>query len=244
MTVRRPWLLGAGLRVLWGHLREDLARVPGRAWAGAGARLVVGLLVTAVVTIAAVEVGQWGVRHGLQQWDERTLLATTEGFMTFSTATTFESPGNLSYLIPLTALVFVIAAVRKRPLVGFGMVLAYLLARPFIFFGWSLWSRARPDLIASGVAAPGLNAYPSGHAILSTVAYGFLAYVWMRSTSRWGERLLALVLATAWIGVIGFSRVRMGTHWPSDVVAGWVIGLSWLLSVIWALRAAERGTRG
>jgi undecaprenyl-diphosphatase len=70
--------------------------------------------------------------------------------------------------------------------------------------------------------------------------YGLLAYLWFRASRSTVERVLVVVLTTVLLGVTGWARLRLGAHWPSDVLAGYLIGAVWLASVIVALRQAER----
>lgn len=190
-----------------------------------------------LITIAARAMDAQGMR----EWDRDVLLALERGgVMRFSDAILLESPGNLSYLIPVTLLSFVLLARARRPVAAASVVLAYVLQRPLILLGWSVWDRARPRLIGEGIASPPLHSFPSGHAALSIAVYGFLAYLWARSSRSRLERTVILLLTGTWVLLISAARVRLGTHWPSDVIGGAVIGLLWLSAVVLALRAAER----
>ena len=101
------------------------------------------------------------------------------------------------------------------------------------------WDRARPDLVAGGVASPGYHSFPSGHAALSTFVYGFLAWLWARSTHSLAERLFIVLCTAVWITMINVGRLRLGAHWPSDVVAGLMISLPWLTIVVLLHRYLE-----
>lgn len=84
----------------------------------------------------------------------------------------------------------------------------------------------RPALL-EGVVLPATYAYPSGHAMVSTVTYGVAAW----SLGRWRPGLRAVFWwgAAAWVAAIGFSRIYLGVHWPSDVLGGVAIGALLLL---------------
>jgi undecaprenyl-diphosphatase len=115
-----------------------------------------------------------------------------------------------------------------------------VLQRPLVLLGWWMWDRQRPKLIAGGIAAPGLHSFPSGHVALMMAVYGLLAFLWCRASRSVVERVLAVVLLAALLLITGTARVRLGSHWPSDVLAGYVIGAAWLATIVTALLRAER----
>jgi membrane protein DedA with SNARE-associated domain/membrane-associated phospholipid phosphatase len=70
-------------------------------------------------------------------------------------------------------------------------------------------------------------AFPSGHAVMSTVAYGFLAVLIARQLSR-PHRWVVYAMAASLIGAIAMSRLYLGVHWMSDVLGGLSLGLVWV----------------
>ena len=58
--------------------------------------------------------------------------------------------------------------------------------------------------------------------------YGFLVWLWWRVSDSELERVFALFIGAFFIAVIGWVRLRLGTHWPSDIIAGFLIGAVWL----------------
>ena len=89
-------------------------------------------------------------------------------------------------------------------------------------------SRPRPELV-SHLATETSMSFPSGHAMLSTVTYltlGTLAARFLRGRVTRAYVLSLAVLVTLMVGV---SRVYLGVHWPSDVLAGWCAGFVWAL---------------
>ena len=70
--------------------------------------------------------------------------------------------------------------------------------------------------------------FPSGHAMGSIVFYGLIAYWLMRNSKRLLERVLIFLTALLIVLIIGFSRIYLGVHYPSDVLGGYIAGLSWL----------------
>lgn len=107
-------------------------------------------------------------------------------------------------------------------------------------------ARGRPSAVAALIAPPGTHSFPSGHAMASlclAAAIGSLVLLSRRSRST--KTSLVGVLALYALGV-GFSRVYLGVHWPSDVVASWLLGGVWLSVAPRGLRSLVRaaGTAG
>ncbi len=88
--------------------------------------------------------------------------------------------------------------------------------------------RARPALVPHLVEATG-RSFPSGHSTNSAVVYLTIAALATRLMTTRAARGYLVGLAVLLVGAIGVSRVYLGVHWPSDVVAGWSIGTLWAL---------------
>ena len=104
-----------------------------------------------------------------------------------------------------------------------------------------LVSRDRPTL-ASPVATASGKSFPSGHSMSSIVCYGALLLVFMPLVSK-RYRLATTIGVATLIFAIGFSRMALGVHFISDVLAGWALGLAWLAASAAAFNIfrAERG---
>ena len=94
-----------------------------------------------------------------------------------------------------------------------------------LFFG-----RERPEVVPHLVQVSNAS-YPSGHAMLSAVAYLTIAAMLARGEKRLAPRLYLLALAVVLVVLIGLSRLYLGVHWPSDVLGGWCLGSAWALGV-------------
>jgi undecaprenyl-diphosphatase len=92
-----------------------------------------------------------------------------------------------------------------------------------------LFRRARPALWDHIVNAVHYS-FPSGHAMVSTAVYGCIGYILAQQFPQWRKQILSST--TVIILAIGFSRLYLGVHWPTDVLAGYAAGLLWLIVCI------------
>jgi undecaprenyl-diphosphatase len=95
------------------------------------------------------------------------------------------------------------------------------------------FNRPRPDLVAHIVDATSMS-FPSGHAMLSAVTYLTLGALIARTQERLSMRRGILAAAILLTVLIGASRVYLGVHWPTDVLAGWCLGAAWAL-ICWVV---------
>ncbi len=103
----------------------------------------------------------------------------------------------------------------------------------------ALFGRARPP--AAFQAVETLNAsFPSGHALLSTVFYLTVAVMMTRAFPK--RRLKAYVLGVGMVFalMVGLTRIYLGAHWASDVMAGWCVGAAWAMALWLVSYAVER----
>lgn len=101
-----------------------------------------------------------------------------------------------------------------------GAVLSTLLKLGF--------DRPRPDLIPH-LTHTFSTSFPSGHAMVSAVVYLTLGTLLARVVSGLWSKIYVMVIALILTGLIGLSRLYLGVHWPSDVLAGWAAGAAWAL---------------
>lgn len=197
----------------------------------AGVALLVGLVVVGAVAVGFTEVlddvlegdGISGIDQPAARW-----LATHRDLWLTATLRVLTVGGDPLFLAALALPIAIAAGWRCRswrPLVlalvgGGGMALALFTAKALV-------GRQRPPLPFAVVAADGYS-FPSGHAT-GTAAIMVLS-AWMMTRwliTAWTGRVIVWALAIGAALVIGYSRVYLGVHYVSDVLAGWLLGLAW-----------------
>lgn len=103
----------------------------------------------------------------------------------------------------------------------------------------ALFDRVRPELVSHEVFVHSAS-FPSGHTSLATALYLMLAVLASRAGLSPGGRMLTYGVAILLAGLVGFSRVYLGVHWPSDVVAGWCLGTFWAAAGWIALGGSDK----
>ncbi|WP_445634450.1 Phosphatidic acid phosphatase type 2/haloperoxidase domain-containing protein [Nostoc sp. DSM 114161] len=100
-----------------------------------------------------------------------------------------------------------------------------------------LFGRARPTLW-KWIINVGHPSFPSGHAMLSLVVYGLIAYLFAKQYPQWQKQIFTLTAIL--ILAIGFSRLYLGVHWPTDVFVGYAVGLLCLATCIITLQLEQK----
>ena len=109
------------------------------------------------------------------------------------------------------------------------LAVAVVGAELFTTLGKIALHRPRPDIayyIEHGFS------FPSGHATIAVAFYGFFAYILVRTASSWSRKVAYGVGALSLIALIGVSRIYLGVHYVSDVLAGYAVGFLWLLIAV------------
>ena len=113
----------------------------------------------------------------------------------------------------------------KRALVFAGTVIAANISSEVLK---QVYDRPRPTLVPHGSYVYSAS-FPSGHSTLAAATFLTLATVIASLEPRRATKALTYVVAIALTVMVGFSRVYLGVHWPSDVLAGWSLGAAWAL---------------
>jgi undecaprenyl-diphosphatase len=225
--------------------REIVRWISERLTVLAAVWLAVGLAVSAFVVWAFLELADEVLEGDSRAFDRAVLLWIHDNFsgwwdgpMRLATAL-----GNYYVVVPLLAVALFafyrrgwrLSAVLLVVSTGGSIVLTTVLKGVF--------QRTRPELFDSGYQAS-FYSFPSGHATVAVGFYGMLTVILayrLRGAARWAVAACGLLIVL----LIGFSRLYLGVHYPTDILAGYLSALLWLVCVggVYALWLSVRGLR-
>ena len=161
-------------------------------------------------------------------WFENIMLALRApwGLKVFELITFF---GNTTTVIGSAGLIgvyLVFSDYHRYRAYVLGLATSLLGAATSSYLLKEIVQRARPDGLVQAITETGYS-LPSWHAVSSVVLYGFIAFLLSRSYTE--HRKIVFTITAISIGLIGFSRLYLGVHFPSDVVAGYLVGGLWLV---------------
>jgi membrane-associated phospholipid phosphatase len=140
--------------------------------------------------------------------------------------------GGAQGMAPLCALALLVLLVRRRPRAALFLALAYGGALVLNGLGKLVFHRARPTLWVSPAPADGYG-FPSTHAMGSMALLAALVVLAWPTRWHWPAGLVGGLV----VAVVGFSRLYLGVHYPSDVVAAWAAALAWVVGLHLVLAA-------
>ncbi|MCL1847761.1 MAG: phosphatase PAP2 family protein [Coriobacteriia bacterium] len=195
--------------------------------------LLMGSLVALFVLIALFL--NTGVAASFEGW---AYSESTEHMSPLLTSTA-KAVTHLGDVLPVTLvclLFLVIPPLRRRyalPVIVTTVFAASLNALLKLAF-----MRPRPDILSLIIETD--FSFPSGHAMINMALYGMvIILVWRSSQSRWKKITITAVLAVL-VAAIGLTRVYLGVHYITDVIAGWCLGFAIALGVILAYDEIRR----
>jgi undecaprenyl-diphosphatase len=231
------------LRVVWdvmfGALRF-IARRAGNAYAVFGIFLLSGTAIAIVFTWAFSELAERVRKGSTQPFDDAIMhwvgAHQTPGLDAVMLEVTALGTGTVVGMIVLIAGMFLWLNQHRHSAILLivatvgGLVLDSLLKIGF--------NRPRPQIFEWGTHAAS-SSFPSGHAMSSVIVYGTVAYLAARLQRNVHARILTFIIAAIIVVMISVSRVYLGVHFPSDILAGLLIGIAWAGFCMAVLEAAQ-----
>lgn len=204
-----------------------------------------------LLAAAGIAAGVWAfallsdevIEGGTQGFDRRILLAmrhpgdlTPIGPLWLQEAardiTALGAVTVLGLFAAITAGYLALDGKRRMAIVVIGSVASGYLVSTVLK---DMFHRARPDIVPHAVVTTA--SFPSGHSMMSALTYLVLGALLARSQERKALKAYFLLVAAFLSFLVGVTRVYLGVHWPTDVLAGWTAGgvwaLFWWLVTMW-----------
>lgn len=202
-------------------------------------RFLLAAVVCLLLAAALIAIAWSGMSHAA---DEAVIRAVhgkggeiAEGAMR---AATFVGDGWPRSLLAAAFIVFLL--VRR-----YARAASYILYTAIGIAALNAWvlkafiKRPRPELVERLIDVDQSWSLPSGHAANSAAVYGAIALIAATIWWRRAQRRLIWTGAAFVVLMVGVSRVWLGVHWPSDVLAGWLVGAAWALGLAALLKPVQ-----
>jgi membrane-associated phospholipid phosphatase len=195
---------------------------------------VAGALFLGVVVLTVFVHGMTGLDTAVREWlIERRAAGWTEAM---KVASTIGSAWVLTPVAVVVALVLAVRGARADALLVALVTLGVLVLGPLLKL---IIERPRPA--DDRLVLVNSWAYPSGHSLTSMAVVGVLTVLAVRHLRARLARVAAVVVGVALVAAVGISRIYLGVHWPTDVLAGWLMGAMWL--AVWLILLDSRRAR-
>jgi len=198
-------------------------------------KILVNLFILVTALLAFIYVAKEVSSGDTQKFDEWVLSNLRDGeatrlpiWPTWFTAimTDITALGGATVIFLITSAVFFYLLIQKQ----YEFMLLILIATiggALLSFGLKeLFARERPPLIFHLLTVKSMS-FPSGHAMMSSVVYLTQGALLAKVQSNKNLRAYILLIAIILVFLIGISRIYLGVHYPTDVLAGWSVGLAW-----------------
>jgi membrane-associated phospholipid phosphatase len=142
----------------------------------------------------------------------------------------------LGYII-ITSVISIFLILKRNVVLLLQILIVIISSAAFNFILKALIDRPRP--YGNALVYVNFNSFPSGHAVSSMAFYGFIIYLFFKLNINVFLKLSITIFCTLMIVLIGISRVYLGVHYPTDVLAGYISGFSYLMISILIIKYLE-----
>jgi undecaprenyl-diphosphatase len=194
-------------------------------------------LIILALTLMAVVVLSWLIAQGstydVDTWMLRLTRDAAPGYEPLgspklqSVIRDITSVGSGVVLTVLTLILGIYHLLRRQWRTAWFIMISILLAWQTMETLKLIYNRNRPDVVPHGMFEKSLS-LPSGHAMMSTVVFLTLACVYAQKAQHRTVKVFLFALAILLFLTIGWTRIYLGVHHPSDVLAGWLLGICWV----------------
>lgn len=240
---RRDRFIGDRDLTTWrSRLGRQLARVT--RWLGPYATLittlVIGMVAVVALTAIAAEIYEAVTESDGVAGLDKPLLAAAISIRTpwlDTAATALTDVAGVIGMPIIAVLAIIILTIRRHSWTPALLITAAGIGSLLMTIaGKNLIGRARPDLTDAVPPYEHSPSFPSGHALNAVVIAGIIAYLLILRQQRLTTRIITITIAATFAVAIGATRVYLGHHWFTDVLAAYFLGAGWLALVITAHR--------
>jgi membrane-associated phospholipid phosphatase len=192
-----------------------------------GAWLIGYLLILSIVAWLCTEVWEreaFSLDRSLLLWIHQFANPQLDGVMLFITAL-----GDPCVVITVFISTIAWLGMKRRYTDGIRFIIVSVGGASINYVMKLFFAKPRPELWARLISETSFS-FPSGHAVGSMVVYGFIAYILVRELPSYQRYIYAV--ASVLIIAIGFSRLYLGVHYPTDIIAGYGVGILWLITCL------------
>ncbi|MBD2036717.1 phosphatase PAP2 family protein [Leptolyngbya sp. FACHB-321] len=203
---------------------------------------VISLLIALFALWGFYEIAATVFGQQTQSIDIRLLLALQQWHTPFldQVMGVLTNIGSVSVLLAASLLIATVLLCRKRQTETVMLAIATIGAFGLNALLKLLFAHARPAFWQQTIEV-NISSFPSGHAMMSLVVFGIIGYLLAAQVPRWRATIATITVLL--VGAVGFSRLYFGTHWLTDLVAGYVAGTVWLVACILSLKSWKRRYR-
>lgn len=171
-----------------------------------------------------------GIDTTLLKWIHSTATPALDAIFLFIT-----NLGNVEYILPITAFLILYLLYKRQRVNAFIVTFGVGGAATANFILKHLFHRDRPAFWHSLITETGYS-FPSGHAMLSSaLILCIIAILW---NTKW--RIFSIIIGAIIVVLIGYSRLYMGVHYPTDIIAGWSVSAAWIVIVLFITKVTSR----
>lgn len=226
------------------HRAHDLWRKTGIHWSP-HAYLTLHTLLALIATIAGLAIfsrladwvtDQAAITRFDVRFDDRLHAAATPAGLAIARAFSFIGGPTAMAVLMFSGIIYLL--IRKERIVLYGWLIAFIGGGALDWALKTIFHRDRPAFPKAFVHALGFS-FPSGHSMGSLIGFGMLAYVIIHTVRHRRFDIATGLIATVLVLGVGCSRLYLGAHYPSDVLAGFAAGIVWLAACISAIEVAD-----
>ncbi|MBD1909887.1 MULTISPECIES: phosphatase PAP2 family protein [unclassified Leptolyngbya] len=202
-----------------------------KLWFQANGRSLLYLILGVYIPLqifAVLALKIWGLEGGLS-WDVTLITAIHQSADASldRAASWLTHLGSAKIVAPFTLTLVPILVVQKRWRSLIYLVMTLGGGGALNVVAKTIWRRARPSLWEGSYPIPSDFSFPSGHAMTSFLLVTALTILTWKT--RWNP--LVIILGVVYVVTIAWTRVYLGVHYPSDIVAGWMLALAWAIGI-------------